>query len=72
MCHWMQPLQVSDMIDFAKFDWKYHIFLNIKTEEWDLKIWLIIYWNDLALDSVETYFLEHGVYPSLKGATAGV
>ena len=72
MCHWMQPLQVSDTIDFAKFDWKYHIFLNIKTAEWDLKILLFIYWNDLALGSVEAYFLEVGAYLSLKGATADV
>ena len=68
----MQPLQVSDMIDFAKFDWNYNIFLNTKTEEWDLKILLFIYWNDLPLGSVETYFLEDGAYLSLKGATAGV
>ena len=39
---------------FADFDWKYHIFFNIKTEERDLKILLFNYWNDLALGSVET------------------
>ena len=28
---------------FAEFDWKYHICLNIKTKEWDLKILLFNY-----------------------------
>ena len=47
-------------------------FLNIKTEDWDLKILLFNYWNDLALGSVETYFFEVTAYMCLKGATAGV
>ena len=47
-------------------------FFNIKTVEWELKIWLFNYWNDLALSSVEKYFLEVGAYVSLKRATAGI
>ena len=45
---------VCERVVFAEFDWKYHIFLNIKTEQWDLKILLFNYWNDIALGSVET------------------
>ena len=33
---------MSERLVFVKFDWKYHIFLNIKTEEWNLKILLLI------------------------------
>ena len=47
-------------------------FLNIKMGEWELKIWLFNYWNDLALGSVEKYFLEVGAYVSLKRATTGI
>ena len=32
-------------------------FLNLKTKEWDLKVFMFNYWNDLLLGSVETYFL---------------
>ena len=35
-------------------------FLNIKTREWNLKILLLNYLNDLASGSLETYFLEVG------------
>ena len=34
---------MSERVVFAEFDKKYHIFLNIKTEEWDLKISLLNY-----------------------------
>ena len=56
-CLWNNPSQVSERINFAEFKWKYHIFLNLKTKEWDLKIFMFNYWNDLLLGSVETYFL---------------
>ena len=32
-----------ERVVFAEFDWKYHIFLNIKSEEWDLKVLLFNY-----------------------------
>ena len=63
---------MSERVFFTEFDWKFHIFLNIKTEEWDLKILFFNYWSDLALGSVETYFLEVGAYVSLKRDTTGV
>ena len=34
---------MSERVVFAEFDWKYHIFLNIKSEEWDLKVLLFNY-----------------------------
>ena len=71
-CLWKEFPEVFERVVFVEFDWKYHIFLNIKTEEWGLNILLFNYWNDLALDSVETYVLEVGVYESLKEATTGV
>ena len=37
-----------------------------------MKIFMFNYWNDLALDSEETYFLEVSAHVSLKQATAGV
>ena len=54
MCLWKKPLQVSERVVFAEFDWKCHILLNIKKEEWDRKIFLFNYWNDLLLGPVET------------------
>ena len=63
---------MSERVVFAKFDWKYNSFLNGKTDEWDLKILLFNHWNDLALGSVETYFLEFGAYVSVKRATGCV
>ena len=36
------------------------------------KILFFNYWNDVVLDSVETYFLEVRVYVSLKRATTGL
>ena len=62
----MESLQVSKRVAFVEFDWKYYIFLNTKMEEWHLKTLLFLYWNDLALGSVETSFLEDGAYVSLK------
>ena len=59
----------------GRFCWiwlKNHISWNKKTEEWELMVLLFNYWNGLLLGSVETYFLEVGMYMSLKGATAGV
>ena len=64
--------QVSERFVFAEFDWKYHIFLNINTEEWELKTLLFNYWNDIFLGSVETYFLEVGAYVFVKRTTASV
>ena len=64
---------MSERAVFAEFDWKYHIFfLNVKTKEWDRKIFLFNYGNDVALGSLGTYFLKVGTDVSLKGATAGV
>ena len=74
------------MVLFAEFDRKYHTVLNIKSEEWDLKILLLNSSNDHVLgsgetnflevsaylDSVETYFLEDGTYVSVKRAVTGV
>ena len=71
-CLWKEPPCVFERVVFAEFDWKYHIFLKMKMEEWDRKILLSNYWNDLALGSVETYFFEVTAYMCLKGATAGV
>ena len=59
-------------VAFAEFDWKYHIFLNIETEERDLKTLLFSYRNGLVLGEVETYFLEVIAYVSLKRVTTGV
>ena len=70
-CLWNEPPQVSEKVVFAEFDWKCHIFLNIKTEEWDLKVLLFNYWNGLVLGLVQTCFLEVGGYIPLKRATAG-
>ena len=69
---WNEPTQLSERFAFAEFEWKYHIFLNINTEEWHLKNLQFNYWNDLALGSVETYFLGVGAYVSLKRATTGL
>ena len=63
---------MSERVVFAEVECKYHIFLNIKTEKWDLKILLFHYWNDLSLGSVETYFFDVGAYVSPKGDTTGV
>ena len=54
------------MVLFAEFDRKYHMVLNIKSEEWDLKILLFLYFNDLALGPVETPFFESRSYVSLN------
>ena len=54
---------------FARFEWKWHTCLSIKTG--DLKISLFIYWNDRVLCSVETYFLEVGAYVFLKRVATG-
>ena len=51
---------------------KISLFWNIKTGEWDLKMLLFNYWNDLVLGLVETCFLEVDAYVSLKLATTGV
>ena len=64
--------QVSESVFFVEFEWKHHNFLNIITKEWDLKILLFNYWNDLVLGSVETYFLEVDEYLSLKWAATGL
>ena len=59
----------------GRFCWiwvKISHFLNIKTEEWDLKTLLFNYWNGSVLGSKETYFLEVGAYVSLKRATTGL
>ena len=37
-----------------------------------MKIFMFNYWNDLALDSEETYFQKVGTYVCLKRTTAGV
>ena len=42
-------------VTFSELEWKYHIFWNIKTRKWDLKILLFYYWNYLALGSTETF-----------------
>ena len=69
---WNKPPQVSERVAFAEFEWKYYIYLSIKTGDWGLNILLFNYWNDLALGSVETYFREVGAYVSLKRAATGV
>ena len=69
---WKKLPQVAQRVVFAEFDWKYHAFLNIKTEVWDLKILLFIYWNHVFLGSIETYFLEVCAYVSVKRTTASV
>ena len=69
---WNEPPQFSERVAFAEFQWKYHIFLNIKKGELYLKILLFNYWIDLVLGSVETNFLNVSAYVSQKGATAGV
>ena len=71
-CLWKEPLQVSERVVFAEFDWNYHTFLNIKKDEWDLTILLFNYWNDLVSGLVEAYFLEVDAYVCVKRATAGV
>ena len=63
---------MSERAVFADIEWKYRIFLTIKTEKWDLKIFMFNYWNDLVLGFEETYFLEVGAYVSLKEASAGL
>ena len=63
---------MSERAVFADIEWKYRIFLTIKTEKWDPKIFMFNYWNDLVLGFEETYFLEVGAYVSLKEAIAGL
>ena len=60
------------MGSFTEFEWEYHKFSSTKSREWDLKILLFNYWNDLVLGSVDTYFVEVGAYVSLKRAATGV
>ena len=67
-----EPPKVSKRVVFSKFEWMHHIFLNIKTEEWDLKILLLNCWNGSVLGSEETYFPEIGTYVPLKRASTGV
>ena len=71
-CLWKEPPCVFERVVFAEFDWKYHIFLKMKMEEWDRKNLLSNYWNDLALGSKETYFLEVGACLPMRGATTGI
>ena len=68
---WNELPHVSEGIVFAEFGWKRQIFLIIKTKKLDQNILLIHYWNGLVLGFAETYFLEIGVYVSLKLAAAG-
>ena len=42
MSLWMEPLQVFKRVVFGEFGRKYHNFLNIKTKEWDQKIYYLI------------------------------
>lgn len=49
-----------------------HCFCNIKTVEWDIKVLLLEYCNDLVLRTVEIPFLEVGAYVSPKQATTAV
>ena len=37
-CLSKEPPQVFQRVIFAEFDWKFHIFLNIKAEECDLRL----------------------------------
>ena len=62
---WKEPPPVFDRVAFAEFDWICDISLNIKTEEWNLNILLVSYWNDLVLDSGETYFFRKFVHTCL-------
>ena len=71
-CLWNEPLQFSEKVAFAEFEWKDHNFLNIKTGEWDLTILLFSNWNYIVLDALETYIHEVSAYVCLKRATAGV
>ena len=41
-CRWNEPLQISERVVFDEFDWKYYFSLNRKTDEWDLKFFLLI------------------------------
>ena len=50
------------MVLFAEFDRKYHMVLNIKSEEWDLKILLLNSSIHHVLGSGETNFLEVSAY----------
>ena len=61
-----------EWVVFAEFDWNSHIFINIKTKEWDLKVLLFNFFNCLVSGSVQTYILEVGAYVCLKRATAGI
>ena len=71
-CLWNEPPQVCKRVVFVEYEWKYYIFLSIKTGKSDLKILLLNYWNNVVLGSVETNFLEFGAYVSLKRAATGV
>ena len=71
-CLWNEPLQFSERVGFTEFEWEYHIFLNAKTGEWDPKVLLFNYWDDLVLGWVEIYFLEVARYVSLKRTTTVV
>ena len=71
-CLWKEPPEACERVVFVECDWKYHVFLNIKTEEWDQNISLFIYWNGLVLGSVEVYLLEVSAYVPLKITIAGV
>ena len=71
-CLWNEPPNVSDTVVFAELEWKISLFLKYKNGESDLKILLFNYWSDLALGSVEIYFLEVGAYASPKKAITGV
>ena len=61
-CLWNEPLQFSEKVAFAEFEWKDHNFLNIKTGEWDLTILLFSNWNYIVLDALETYIHEVSAY----------
>ena len=63
---------MSERVFFAEFEWKYHNFLNVKEGKCELKILLFNYWNDLALGSVETFFLGGGAYVSLERVNTGI
>ena len=45
---------MSERVVFGEFDWICHILLNIKKEEWNRKVLLFNYCNDLLLGPVET------------------
>ena len=67
--------ETSQGVSEGSFCWiwvKMQYFFSIKMEEPDLKLFMFNYWNDLVLDSVETYFLEVGAYVSLTRATTGL